>query len=252
MVQTALNKMLGKRNILITGATSGIGKSLASFLVRDTNICVYGIGRSEEKIQDLLGFENFKFLKFDLFDVGDIENLFKSALDTVKFDGFVHCAGLEETLPISLYTYDRILQIFTLNVFSAIEILRNLSKKKYSVDGASFVLLSSVMGELGQPGKVGYCASKSALLGLTRSLALELTKRKIRVNSISPGIVNTPLTRKLFEQIEEDNRKRIVEMHPAGIGESEDVVYLIDYLLSDHSKWVTGQNIKIDGGYSIQ
>ncbi|RKE45382.1 SDR family NAD(P)-dependent oxidoreductase [Sphingobacterium detergens] len=243
--------MFEKRNILITGATSGIGKALASFLVKDVNTCVYGIGRDEEKIQDLIGFENFNFVKFDLFNVEEIENLFKSTLD-IKFNGFVHCAGLEETLPISLYTQDRVQRIFTLNVFSAIEILRNLSKKKYSTESASFILLSSVMGELGQPGKIGYCASKSALLGLTRSLALELAKRKIRVNSVSPGIVNTPLTQKLFEQLEEDNKKRIIGMHPIGIGESEDVVYLIDYLLSEKSKWVTGQNIKIDGGYSIQ
>ncbi|TWI19970.1 SDR family NAD(P)-dependent oxidoreductase [Sphingobacterium siyangense] len=241
-----------KKNILITGATSGIGKALACLLVKDLNTCVYGIGRDEEKIQDLLGYENFIFLKFDLFKVEEIEELFKSSLGDIKFSGFVHCAGLEETLPIGLYTVDRVQQVFTVNVFSAIEIVRNLSKKKYSLDQASFILLSSVMGELGQPGKIGYCASKSALLGFARSLALELAKRKIRVNCVSPGIVDTPLTQKLFQQIEEENKSRIVGMHPIGIGEPNDVVYLIEYLLGDKSKWLTGQNIKIDGGYSIQ
>ena len=240
------------KNILITGATSGIGKSLVEFLVKNNENHIYGIGRDADKLGELVNKSNFTFIPFDLNNVDIIEELFTTQLNSIKFSGFVHCAGIEETLPISLYVPSRIQSIFTLNVFSAIEILRVLSKKKYSEDSASFILLSSVMGELGQAGKVGYCSSKAALLGVVRSLSLELAKRNIRVNAVSPGIVDTPLTQKLFQQLDEENVNRIKGMHPIGIGETKDVVLLLNFLLSKDSKWITGQNIKIDGGYSVQ
>jgi NAD(P)-dependent dehydrogenase (short-subunit alcohol dehydrogenase family) len=159
---------------------------------------------------------------------------------------------MEETVPISLYVPEKIENIFKINVFSGIELLRYFSKKKYSNESASVVFISSVMGELGQPGKIGYCSTKAAILGVVKSAALELAKRKIRVNSIAPGVVNTPMTKKLFELIDDDNINRIKNMHPLGIGEVTDVVPTLAFLLSDNSKWITGQNIKIDGGYSIQ
>ena len=155
-------------------------------------------------------------------------------------------------MPLTLYSIDRIKKIFDINVFSGIELLRHFSKKKYSNDGASVVYLSSVMGELGQPGKIGYCSTKSAVLGLVRSSALEFAKRKFRVNAISPGVVNTPMSQKLFAEMEDSNIQRIKDMHPLGIGDLEDVIPMIAFLLSDYSRWITGQNIKIDGGYSIQ
>ncbi|MGJ1205400.1 SDR family NAD(P)-dependent oxidoreductase [Sphingobacterium lactis] len=236
--------------ILVTGATSGIGRNLVEFLVRNPNLHVFGIGRDSSKLGDLLNCSNFTFLQFDLTQIDRINELINDSLSGVKLSGFVHCAGMEETLPISLYTPAKVQNIFSLNVFSAIEILRILSKKKFSEDGASFILLSSVMGELGQAGKVGYCSSKAALIGIVKALSLELAKRKIRVNSVSPGVVQTPLTDKLFQQLDEDGVKSIINMHPLGIGETEDVVATLAFLLSKESKWITGQNFKIDGGYS--
>ncbi|RZF58882.1 SDR family NAD(P)-dependent oxidoreductase [Sphingobacterium corticibacterium] len=241
-----------KKNILVTGATSGIGKGLVISLLQDPENIVYGIGRDEEKISGLLDKQNFKFIAYDLTDINSIENMFRDKFENVKFDGFVHCAGMEETIPITLYSPEKVLQIFQINVFSAIELLRLLSKKKYSENNASFVLLSSVMGELGQAGKVGYCASKAALLGVVKSLALELAKREIRVNAVSPGIVNTPLTSQLFQQLDAKNVDRIKDMHPMGIGKVDDVADLLCFLLSEKARWITGQNLKIDGGYSVQ
>lgn len=240
------------KNILITGATSGIGRGVVDYLLECGDFNVYGIGRDTSKVESLKNNKSFFFFPFDLSKIDSIEIFFKESFKDIKFDGFVHCAGIEETLPISLYTPDRISSIFAINVFSAIEILRFISKKKNSMDGASFVLLSSVMGELGQAGKVGYCSSKAALLGVVNSLSLELSKRKIRINAVSPGIVNTPLTDKLFSQVDNASVDHILNMHPLGIGEISDVVSIIYFLLSNNSRWITGQNIKIDGGYSTQ
>ena len=108
------------------------------------------------------------------------------------------------------------------------------------------------MGVLGQPGKIGYCSTKAAILGMVKASALELSKRKIRVNAVLPGVVKTPMTQKLFSQISPSNIEDIIAMHPLGIGEVSDVVPTIEFLISSNSRWITGQNFIIDGGYSIQ
>lgn len=245
--------MISNKKILVTGATSGIGLALCEFLL-NSKCQVIAVGRNPTKMNRLESqFKNsIKFVSLDLKEFTSYNKIFDEALDGEKLDGFVHCAGIEETLPLSLYTPESIAEIFKINVFSGIELLRFFSKKKFSNNGASVVFIASVMGELGQPGKIGYCATKSAILGLVKSSALEFAKRKFRVNAVSPGVVNTPMTQKLFSQIEEENIQRIKNMHPLNIGEVEDVVPLIAFLLSDNAKWITGQNIKIDGGYSIQ
>ena len=244
-----------QKKYLITGATSGIGLATCKKILSNGDI-VFAVGRNNSKLSDFrreYDENSFHFLIFDLSKISLIESIFNDLIvDGIKFDGFVHCAGIEETMPLTLYSPEKILNIFEINVFAAIELIRVFSKKKYSNDGASIIFFSSVMGVLGQQGKVGYCSSKSAILGLTKSSALELAKRKIRVNAVLPGVVNTPMTQKLFSQIEQTNIDSIKAMHPLGIGEVEDIVPAIEFLLSDGSRWLTGQNIIIDGGYSIQ
>ncbi|MBO9585947.1 MAG: SDR family oxidoreductase [Flavobacterium sp.] len=241
-------------NILLTGATSGIGFETLKQLIADEHT-VYAIGRDFSKIDSFLQIHKsqvFDF-NFDFNNVDQIDQLFINFnLEDKKFDGLIHCAGIEETLPLSLYSTNKIRSIFDINVFSGIELLRHFTKKKYCNDGASVVFLSSVMGTLGQPGKVGYCATKSALLGLVKASALEFAKRKIRINAVLPGIINTPMTQKLFTQINQNQIKEIENMHPLGFGEVQDVVPTILFLISENAKWITGQSIIIDGGYSIQ
>lgn len=243
------------KQYLVTGVTSGLGKAIAEDLLLKGAI-VLGIGRDFSKIDSSEVFsenEKFTFIKVDLTDVNSIEGFInKFCVKNNKFDGFVHCAGKEETIPIRIYDTEKVESLFKVNVYAGIELIKIFSKKKNSNNKASLVLLSSVMGELGQPGKVGYCASKAAVLGAVRASSLELTKRKIRVNAVSPGVVNTPMTKKLFEALSQDSIDEIINMHPLGLGEISDVVPLIIFLLSNQSKWITGQNFKIDGGYSIQ
>lgn len=241
-------------NILLTGATSGIGFETLKQLIGDGH-SVYAIGRDFSKIDSFVQSNKnqiFTF-SFDFNDVNQIGELFsRFILDNLKFDGLIHCAGVEETIPLTLYSPNKIKNIFDINVFSGIELLRHFTKKKYSNDGSSIVFLSSVMGVLGQPGKIGYCATKAALLGIVKSSALEFAKRKIRVNAVLPGIINTPMTRSLFSQMNEGQIKQIEEMHPLGFGEVQDVVPTILFLVSNKARWITGQSFIIDGGYSIQ
>ena len=239
---------------LITGATSGIGQKISLDLLR-LGAEVIGIGRDVSKIKEstLMNTTSFTFCSFDLSQTEGLEELIAQFVsEKGKLDGFVHCAGKEETIPLSVYKADKIRSLFEINVFSGIELLRIFSKKKYSNENSSIVLFSSVMGELGQPGKVGYCATKSAVLGVVKAASLELAKRKIRVNAVSPGVVKTPMTKQLFNQLTEANIKEIENMHPLGIGNVSDIAPTVLFLLSNDAKWITGQNIIIDGGYSIQ
>lgn len=244
---------LQNKLILVTGATSGIGEGVCKNVLSQ-GAKVIGIGRDGSKIKDTLFTQKkFFFKSFDLVKIDEIESLIKDCISEFgKLDGIVFCAGREETIPLSVYKNEKIKSLFDLNTFSAIEILRVFSKKKNSNNNSSVVFLSSVMGELAQPGILGYCATKSAILGVVKSSALELSNRGIRVNAVSPGVVRTPMSKDFFEKLTDDNIDRIKSMHPLGIGEIENISPIITFLLSIQSSWITGQNFKVDGGYSIQ
>ena len=241
-------------NILLTGATSGIGLETLKKLLEEKNK-VFAVARDFSKISNLLSIYQGSIVPiiFDFKETDSIEKIFSEInLTDEKLDALIHCAGVEETIPLSLYSPAKIKNIYDINVFAGIELLRHFTKKKYSNDGASVVFISSVMGVLGQPGKIGYCSTKSAVLGIVKASALEFAKRKIRVNAVLPGVVNTPMTQNLFSQISAENIEEIKAMHPLGIGEVSDVVPTIEFLISANSRWITGQNFIIDGGYSIQ
>lgn len=243
------------KNILLTGATSGIGLSVCKALLEQGDR-VFAVGRNIDALLTLANAYSDNLLVvscFDLSNLEGIEHLINGFCELYgRLDGMVLCAGLEETMPLSLYKIDKVQAIFNINVFSNIEILRVFSKKKNSNDGSSVVFLSSVMSELGQAGKVGYCATKSAIVGLVKSAALEFSNRKIKVNAVAPAIVQTPMTAKLFDNLSSDQIQTIKDMHPNGFGETSDIVPMILFLLSSGAGWITGQNIKIDGGYSIK
>ena len=141
--------------------------------------------------------------------------------------------------------------MFSVNVIAGFELAKIISKKKYLYkNGASFVFISSVMGILGQLGKIGYCSSKGSLISGVKAMALELASKKIRVNCILPGVVETEMSNEMFQKLSEESKKNIVDMHPLGLGKPEDIAYACVYLLSDSARWVTGTNLIIDGGYS--
>lgn len=241
-------------NVLLTGASSGIGFETLKNLIQEGHN-VTAIARDFSKIKDFTSSVNENQLSCNILDLSntlEIEPFFKRLNLEEKFNAFIHCAGMEETVPLTLYSPEKIERIYKLNVFSGIELLRNFSKKKFSNDGASVIFLSSVMGELGQPGKIGYCSTKAAILGVVKASALEFAKRGIRVNAVLPGVVETPMTKNLFTQLSEDNIAEIVGMHPLGIGSTDDVVPMLMFLISNGSRWITGQSFIIDGGYSVQ
>jgi NAD(P)-dependent dehydrogenase (short-subunit alcohol dehydrogenase family) len=144
-------------------------------------------------------------------------------------------------------------KMFSINVISGFELARIISKKKYLDNkGSSFIFISSVMGVVGNSALIGYSATKGALISATKSFALELISKNVRVNSISPGYVKTEMANKLFDKIPKEAREQIINMHPLGLGTPEYIANACVFLLSDASRWITGTNLIVDGGYSAR
>jgi NAD(P)-dependent dehydrogenase (short-subunit alcohol dehydrogenase family) len=140
--------------------------------------------------------------------------------------------------------------LFAINTFAAMELVRCFSRRT-AVDGqgASFVLVSSVAAHEGALGKAAYAASKGALEGFLRAAAAELLPRRVRLNAVVPGIVDTAMTHEFVDRMDVAQRAELERDYPLGIGKPEDVAELIAFLLSDRSEWISGQSFVIDGGH---
>lgn len=184
-------------------------------------------------------------------DLDEIENLASSLGQLLtghdaSVSAFVHCAALLNILPIRRLTPAMMMSAFRVNVLSAMEIVKTLTKKSVNHQQlASIVLISSIASEFGAAGFSVYGASKGALDALMKSLAIELAP-EIRVNSVLPGALRTPMTHSMFEDPELVDK--FERAYPLGIGSPADVINAVEFLISDKARWITGQKIIIDGG----
>jgi NAD(P)-dependent dehydrogenase (short-subunit alcohol dehydrogenase family) len=247
---------LKNKIILITGASSGIGRS-CSVECSKAGADLILIARNEEELQKTVSMlspeTRAETIIADIARSEDLEGLIAEKIAVLgKISGFIHCAGIEKTLPLKKHTPQLYHDIFSVNVISGFEIAKILSLKKYKAEDSGFVFISSVAGMVGEIGKAAYSASKGAVVSGARSLAMELSRSGIRVNSISPAMVDTPILEKMFEGIGEEAAEEILKKHPLGIGKPEDVANACIFLLSDAARWITGTNLVVDGGYSAQ
>jgi NAD(P)-dependent dehydrogenase (short-subunit alcohol dehydrogenase family) len=247
---------LKNKTVLITGASCGIGKSAAIICSRLGADCIL-IGRNEERLKE--SFESLKdgnhcWFALDVTKNFELKGLVEDAVSkTNRISGFIHSADIEVFFPLEVTTLDHYEKIFAVNVIAGFELAKHIIKKKnFNADGGSLVFISSVMGSVGIPAKTAYCSSKGAITGGVKALALELASRRIRVNSISPAMVNTETAKALLAKINDEEKNEIMKFQPLGIGKPDDVAYSCAFLLSDSAKWITGINLKIDGGYTAQ
>lgn len=247
---------LKDKNILITGASSGIGRS-CSVECSKSGANLILIARNEEELQKTVSMlapeAKVETIIADIAQSENLEDLIAEKVSVMgKISGFIHCAGVEKTLPLKKHTAQLYHDIFAVNVIAGFEIAKVLSLKKYKTETSSFVFISSVAGMVGEIGKAAYSSSKGAVISGARSLAMELSRSNVRVNSISPAMVHTPILEKMFENIGEEAAEEILKKHPLGIGKPEDVANACIFLLSDAARWITGSNLVVDGGYSAQ
>ena len=242
------------KTVFVTGASSGIGKCTA-IEASKLGATVVITARDEQRLQETfnslegLGSREHKQIIADLTNEMQMNSLLEAL---PQIDGVVLCAGKGLTLPIQFASRDKFDDIFNVNFFAPVELLRLLFKKKKLNKESSAVLLASLGGtQIFSGGNGIYGASKAALNTVMKFAAKEFATRKVRVNSICPGMVDTPLIHRgtvSEEQLEEDKKR-----YPLGrYGKPEDIAYAAIYLLSDASSWVTGQSMILDGGISIR
>lgn len=244
---------LKNKNIVITGASSGLGREACILLSKlNANICL--IGRDQirlEKTKSLMLNANHQILSFDLCNFETYKELFKNIVSKMgNLHGMAHFAGIEKREPLQIISTQSMRDIFDINFYSFIELCKQFSKKSIvSPEGASIVAASSVASFRGIPSLTGYSASKSALNASIKTLSRELASKKIRVNGIAPGYVETEMNAKIKEKLSLEAYDKIVKEHPLGIGDPRQVVNLLAFLLSDEASWVSGTIIPIDGGF---
>ena len=251
MMDSMINPFsLKEKRILITGASSGIGRATA-FECSRMGASLVLTGRNEERLRETLlalDGEGHDYIVADLTSEDSLSSLVQSA---GLIDGLVLCAGQGNVIPMKMATRKKIETTFDVNYFAPIELIRMLLKNKSIKDGASIVFVASIGGiDSITIGNGVYGASKAALNSSMKFFALELASKRIRCNSVCPGMVNTGMIK--GGALSEEQHKADMEKYPLKrYGEPSDIAFGIIYLLSDAASWVTGHSLVIDGGITI-
>ncbi len=241
---------LEHKTILVTGASSGIGRAIAIECSK-LGASVVITARNEERLKEtsaLMQGDKPDYIIADLSKEEDIKRLNETC---PRLDGLVNCAGYTKILPFQFASREDFENVMNINFFAPTELTRLLVKTKKISKGASIVFISSVSGVYcSAVASSVYSASKGAVNGLVKGMALDLAPKQIRVNSVNPGMINTDI----FSEgiITNEQLKKDVERYPLKrYGKPEEVAYAVIYLLSDASSWTTGSNILIDGGFTL-
>lgn len=241
--------LLDNKHILVTGASSGMGRVFCQMIAHE-GAKVSLLARNEERLKQTLEMmegEGHNYIVCDLTS----EDQMKDAVGKLSaLDGVVFCAGINDYVPVKFIKQQKIDNIFQTNYFSEILLTQLLLKKKLINKKASLVYISSLSSILGVPGTLLYASSKAALNSAVRVIASELASQGIRANTISPGIVKTEMLS--GTNIDEDTFSKQEVDYPLGLGTPEDVGHAVIFHLSDGSRWLTGNNLIIDGGYSLK
>ena len=238
---------LKNKNIIITGASGGIGNSI----VKSFNDCganILASGTKIEKLDDLKSkFKNIKIIKFDISQIDKIEEFIEKASNELggSLDCIVNNAGITQdnlAIRMSLEEWKKVIDInltatFLLSKFSIKKMLKNKSGK--------IINITSVVGHTGNLGQVNYTASKAGIVAMSKSLAIEYAKKNININCVSPGFIKTAMT----DRIDEKFKEIIVSKIPsARLGEPEDIANAVVFLASNQSDYINGETLHVNGG----
>jgi len=243
--------------IVVSGASGGIGKQCA-ITCSKMGARLILFGRNEELLkqtQSELNSQTSVYFAQDITNIEDFESAISKVVKEVgRIDGFIHSAGIQSTLPLRLHNKDIYQNQFNVNVIAGFEACRVLTNKNYfNINGGSIILISSIKGFLGAANQVGYSSSKGAVIAGAKSLAIELAPRNIRVNSVSPGMVeDTKMTKTIVAKFTKEWTEKNKIEYPLGWVSTEDIANTCVFLLSEESKKITGTNIIIDGGFSAK
>jgi NAD(P)-dependent dehydrogenase (short-subunit alcohol dehydrogenase family) len=238
------------KTIMVTGASSGIGRAIAIECSKMGATVILN-ARNEERLQETLSQmegNSHLVITTDLTKQSDLLSLIDK---TPALNGLVNCTGQVKTLPVQFITSESLDEIMTVNFKAPVLLTIQLVKNKKMNKNGSIVFVSSISGVVcAYAGNSMYSASKGAVNGIMKNMALDLANKDVRVNSVNPGMVETHILDTgvlTSEQMEEDKKRYPLRRY----GKPEEVAYAVIYLLSDASRWVTGSNLVIDGGYTL-
>lgn len=242
---------LERKTILITGASSGIGRA-AAIECSKMGAKIIITARNEQRLKDTLPLLSGNGHEIRLCNLGNSTDIQEMVDSLPEIHGLINNAGFTKHLPIPFIDEDSIKSIIEVNTIAPIMLLKCLLREKVMKSGASVVFTSSLAG-LGYTTVANsmYVASKGAISAFITCAALELAQKKIRVNAVCPGMVDTSILSSgtiSSEQLEKDKLNYPLKRY----GKPEEIAWAMIYLLSDASSWVTGTNMVIDGGYSIR
>lgn len=236
--------------VLVTGSSSGIGQDIAISLSKEYDVILHGrdLPRLEETRKKCCPDHDVKVWQYDLSDVVNLEaNLTSFILENgLEVAKFVHCAGYCKNLPLKMINIELLTTTFNINVFAGIlisKVLNSLKINKKNLD--NIVFISSNISGFGAKAHTVYGASKMAVDGMMKSLAVEMAPR-VRVNTVLPGAVKTMMTEHIYK--DEELINRMAASYPLGLGNTHDIYNMVSFLLSDNARWITGQQITVDGG----
>jgi NAD(P)-dependent dehydrogenase (short-subunit alcohol dehydrogenase family) len=241
---------LSGKSALVSGASRGIGRAIALEL-QSAGATVTGLGRTSSDEARLSSLSSYKAV-----DIKD-EAAFRGSTSSVvrnsgSLDIYIHCVGI--SLPQARGRSEeetRFFKTIETNLIDAFRCISAVTELMTSGHGGVIILISSINSALGFPGNPGYVASKGGLTALSRALAVDLASRNIRVNSIAPGYIRTEMTKGSFNDPKE-NLKRLDRMIMKRWGTPEDIAGVAVFLASDAASYITGQEIVVDGGWSVK
>ena len=243
---------LSNRIILITGAGSGIGRETA-IVASKLGARVVMLDVSEDGLKDTqaaLSDAQHCYYVVDLTDTDAIGQTIKDIVGKYgAISGLVHCAGISSRKPLNVLKKEGFSNVMDVNFFAFVELVKQVTRKDRFTDGGSIVVMSSISSLKGYKAKTEYCVSKAAVDAFVRCMALELAPKRIRINSVMPGEVLTPMGVKSREIAVAAGTT--IENAPLGPTDPQEVANLIAFLLSDATKTITGTSICIDGGLSV-
>jgi len=237
------------KKLLITGANGGIGEAVCNLLGDRYEIFV--LGRNKSKIKELC--TKYKFIKgsfiCDLNNENQITQIIKEIeKNSIDFDILINNAGITNDALFLRMDLEKWQRVIDTNLKANFLLTSALSKKMIKKKWGRIINITSVVGHTGNFGQSNYSASKAGIVGMSKSIALELAKRNITVNCIAPGFIETSMTSVLSES----QRKSLIEKIPMGkIGSPLDVANCVEFLVSEKSEYVTGQTLHVNGGLAM-
>ena len=242
--------------IVVTGASSGLGRAVAVELARYGARLVL-VGRDKGRLVETgarLGQAEHRVLALDLTRHDAITPEISQLRQEIgPIYGMCHAAGVVATRPLHATSVEVVQAQLDVNLLAGLELARAVCRRDVMTpEGGSLLFFSSVYGHVGMPGQIGYSATKGAVAAAVRAMAIELARRRIRVNCISPGLVFTEMTEQALGQLSAEHVEKIKAAHPLGSGQPEDVARAAVFLLAPGTRWITGADLSVDGGYTAQ